>query len=270
MGDTFRERKSTYGTLNSHAKVELVEALRREKEKEARHRADIKAQREKAKEEALKNKIVVDPSASRPFKDLMTKASANHAALTKLDFSVGAWWLSGADVIALADVLKRNTTVTDVNFHGNSLGAQGAGTLGVMLKTNTCITALNLGGNQITSVGATSLAESLHEHTCALRSLLLYSNSISDDGACALAFALGGTKVIESGRDKGATLTNETPNTVLTNLDLSANVLTCKAAAKLAESLTVNSTLAHLQLTHNVLRDAGAQKLEVALQVTKE
>jgi len=196
----------------------------------------------------------------------MLKASANHQALTKLDFSVGAWWLSGADVLALADVLKGNTTVTDINFHGNSLGAQGAAALAGMLKVNTCVTALNLGGNHITNVGATSLAASLHAPTCALRSLLLYSNSIADDGACDLAFALGGTRVITSGRDKGATETNQAPNTVLTSLDLSANVLTCAAAGKLAETLATNSTLTHLQLTHNVLRDTGAQKLEAALE----
>lgn len=194
MGDTFRERKSTYGTMGTSSKIELVEALRREKEKTARHLADAKALREQAKEEGLKNKIVVDPSSSRPFKDLMTKAAANHVALTKIDFSVGAWWLSGADVLALAEVLKRNTTVTDVNFHGNSLAAQGAAALAETLKVNSCIATLNLGGNQITSVGAKSLAESLLSPTCALTSLMLYSNSITDDGASALAYALGGSK----------------------------------------------------------------------------
>ena len=194
MGDTFRERKSTLGSASTSTKIELVEALRREKEKTARHLAEAKAQREQAKSEALKVKIVVDPSASRPFKDLMAKATANHAALTKLDFSVGAWWLSGADVLALAEVLKHNTTVTDINFHGNSLAAQGAAALAGALRVNSCITALNLGGNQITSVGARSLAESLLAPTCALRSLLLYSNAITDDGVLELAFALGGSR----------------------------------------------------------------------------
>ena len=75
----------------------------------------------------------------------MVKAGANHPSLTKLDFSVGAWWLSGADVLALADVLKRNSTVTDINFHGNSLAAQGATAMAEMLQTNTSITSLNLG-----------------------------------------------------------------------------------------------------------------------------
>lgn len=195
MGDTFRARKQTYGTLSTTGRIELVDALRREKDKTARHLVDAKAQRERAREDSLKTKIVVDPSASRPFKDLIAKAERNHAALTKLDFSVGAWWLSGADVVALAEVLKHNTTITDVNFHGNSLAAQGAAALAGMLKINSSITALNLGGNQITSVGAKALAESLHAPKCALRSLLLYSNSITDDGVYALAFALGGTKI---------------------------------------------------------------------------
>ena len=137
---SFRDRKKTYGTLNTTAKIDLVEALQREKEKQARHLADIKAQREKAREDALKNKIVVEPSASRPFKDLMTKASANHAALTKLDFSVGAWWLEATDVLSLAEVLKRNTTVREVNFHGNSLGPQGATALASTIMVNTTIT----------------------------------------------------------------------------------------------------------------------------------
>ena len=194
MGDTIRERKQALATVSTSTKIELVEALRREKEKTARHLADARAQRERAKSEALKVKIVVDPSASRPFKDLVARATANHPALTKLDFSVGAWWLSGADVLALAEVLKHNTTVTDVNFHGNSLAAQGAAALADALRVNSCITALNLGGNQITSVGARSLAESLQSTTCALRSLLLYSNAITDDGVFELAFALGGSK----------------------------------------------------------------------------
>ena len=194
MGDTIRERKQALATVSTSTKIELVEALRREKEKTARHLADARAQRERAKSEALKVKIVVDPSASRPFKDLVARATANHPALTKLDFSVGAWWLSGADVLALAEVLKHNTTVTDVNFHGNSLAAQGAAALADALRVNSCITALNLGGNQITSVGARSLAESLQSPTCALRSLLLYSNAITDDGVFELAFALGSSK----------------------------------------------------------------------------
>jgi hypothetical protein len=69
--------------------------------------------------------------------------------------------------------------VTDINFHGNSLAAQGATAMAEMLKTNTSITSLNLGtpftrftrtqvqiltrrkallgGNHFTSVGARSL-----------------------------------------------------------------------------------------------------------------
>ena len=117
MGDTFRERKQTYGTLSTTARIELVDALKREKDKTARHLADAKAQREKAKQTSLKTTIVLDPSASRPFKDLIAKAERNHAALTTLDFSVGAWWLSGADVIALAEVLKRNFTVTGIDSY---------------------------------------------------------------------------------------------------------------------------------------------------------
>ena len=193
---TFVERKKQYHLLNPKAKIDLVDALRREKEKAERHVADIKAQRERQRAEGLRNKIVVDPSASRPFLDMIARVRTNHAALTKLDFSVGAWWLNGADVITLAEALKQNTTVTELNFHGNSLGVQGAETLAGMLKTNRTLTALNLGGNGITSAGAKSIADSLYFNGGpALRVLQLYSNSITDDGANALGFALGGTKV---------------------------------------------------------------------------
>ena len=58
--------------------------------------------------------------------------------------------------------MKQNTTVTELNFHGNSLGVQGAETLAGMLKTNRTLTALNLGGNGITSAGAKSIADSLY------------------------------------------------------------------------------------------------------------
>ena len=45
MGDTIRERKQALATVSTSTKIELVEALRREKEKTARHLADARAQR---------------------------------------------------------------------------------------------------------------------------------------------------------------------------------------------------------------------------------
>ena len=83
--------------------------------------------------------------------------------LTKLDLSdneIGAQGsvLQGTDKAtpegpaALADGLKSNSTVTELNASNNSLRAAGAKAIGEMLKTNKTLTLLDLSENEIGAV----------------------------------------------------------------------------------------------------------------------
>ena len=60
--------------------------------------------------------------------------------LTFIDNSIG---VEGAK--ELAEALKTNTTLTEINLGDNSIGGEGAKAIAEALKTNTTLTQINLG-----------------------------------------------------------------------------------------------------------------------------
>ena len=182
---------------------------------------------------------------------------------------------SEGDVGLLAEVLKVNTTLTELDFSGISIRNQGATGLAEALKVNSTLTALNLYANGIGDQGPTSLAEALKENST-MKKLNLRYNDTGHQGASGLAEALKENSTLTELNlrangigDQGATGLAEalTVNSTLTALNLDDNGIGDKGATGLAEALTVNSTLTVLNLDDNGIGDEGATSLAEALKV---
>ena len=65
----------------------------------------------------------------------------------KIDFSNSG--MDKTDVKVLAELLKDNTTVTELDASSNGLGAEGAMAFGEVLKTNNTLTLLDVSDNEI-------------------------------------------------------------------------------------------------------------------------
>ena len=94
--------------------------------------------------------------------------------------------LTSGDATKLAEALKQNGAVTELNLWNNSIGPKGAGAL-AEVET---LEALDLGGNGIFDEGAILLASALERKETRLQKLYLQDNAIRDPGAKALARAL--------------------------------------------------------------------------------
>jgi len=91
--------------------------------------------------------------------------------------------------VALAEALRHNTSLLSLDLSVNSgLGHPAAVAFGSALLRNSTLAVLNLGGCSLGDDGAVALAQSLSAFR-GLRSLVLYSNDITDSGAMELAAA---------------------------------------------------------------------------------
>ena len=104
--------------------------------------------------------------------------------MTKLVLSHSGFGDRGAT--ALAEMLKENGTLQQLDVSNNSIGQGGATALAEMLKENGTLQQLNVCGNSIGQGGATALAEMLKENGT-LQKLDVSINSIGQGGATALA-----------------------------------------------------------------------------------
>ena len=160
----------------------------------------------------------------------------SNTTVTELDLSHN--FISAAGAAGLAEALKSNTTLTVLNMSDNDFGDSTAAGLAEALKSNTTLTVLNLSGNFFRAPGAAVLAEALKSNTT-LTELVLANNLIGAAGAAGLAEALKF-------------------NAALTVLCLYNNCIGAAGAAVLAEALKSNSTLTELNLSYNYIGDAAA------------
>ena len=82
-------------------------------------------------------------------------------------------------VIALAELLKSNTTITDLNLNENNLKDVGAKAIAEALKVNTTLKVLDLSLNYIGDEGAQALAEAIDANST-LEQLSISGNDIKD------------------------------------------------------------------------------------------
>lgn len=107
---------------------------------------------------------------------------------TRLDLGYNCITSRGASM--LADALKHNTTLEELDFHNNRVSDVGAHSLAKVLALNiSVVKALGLGSNGITDRGAEHLAEMLTTNRT-ITWLALAGNQIGDRGVQLLANTL--------------------------------------------------------------------------------
>ena len=147
---------------------------------------------------------------------------------------------------SLIEVLKTNSTLTELDLAGNSIGDSGFAEMAEVLKTNSTLTWLNLSVNSIGDGGCAAMAEVLKTNST-LTELDLSVNSIGDEGCAAM------TEVLKT-------------NSTLTELDLAGNSIGDRGCAAMAQALKTNSTLTKLDLSVNSIGDGGCAAMAEALK----
>ena len=105
--------------------------------------------------------------------------------------------------IILANALSSNKSLVSLSLscdqNGISISDDGLRTLAIGLSRNSQLKTLDLTGNTaITASGLRSLKQCFRSPSCALENLRLYGINIGDEGAHALADALGGNKSLKT------------------------------------------------------------------------
>ena len=205
----------------------------------------------------------------------LAEAVKVNTTLTQLDLRDNN--IGDAGATSLAEAMKVNTTLTQLVLRQNNIGDAGAASLAEAMKVNTTLTQLDLLGNNIGDAGATSLAEAMKVNTT-LTQLVLWQNSIGDAGATSLGKAMKVNTALTQlvlwqnniGDAGAASLAEATKvNATLTQLDLSHNNIGDAGSTSLGEAMKVNTTLTQLNLRHNHIGDAGASSLGEAMKVNK-
>ena len=170
-----------------------------------------------------------------------------NAMLQQLDVSHNLIGDGGATT--LAEMLKENRTLEKLDVSNNSIGDGGATALAEVLMVNTTLQKLNVRFNSIGDGGATTLAHSL-KMNMTLQQLNVSNNSIGNGGATALA---------------GMLRVNQT----LQQLNVSFNSIGNEGATALAQKLMVNRTLQQLIISNNFISEGGATALTEVMKQNK-
>ena len=176
---------------------------------------------------------------------ILSDLLCHNTTLTKLSLYGADIQNVGGRAMAMAHVLRHNSTLKILHFAYNDIGDEGAIALANSLRENSTLTDLNLTYNNIGDEGAIALADSLRENTT-LTDLDLYENSVSCNGAMAFAECLH-------------------DNSSLIDLYLNNNNIGNDGAKALAEALHHNSSLKTLGLCFNEIGNDGERTLSDSL-----
>ena len=186
-------------------------------------------------------------------------------------------------VIAIANMIKENTTIVKLNLESNCLGEYGIHELANALRVNTTITNLNLSKNNLEEYGTQKIADALYMNTT-ITKLNLSSNWLGENGALIIAEALLVNTTLRSLnlshnylRRNGfrseigiiAIANALCKNKSITELDLEHNKIGLNGAQELSKALYVNDTLKILNLENNKIREESACEIAKALYVNK-
>ena len=195
---------------------------------------------------------------------LLSRSLGSNLQTTKLDLSVlspplGSWRLS-----TLAEAIKHNSTITQLNLSYIELGTGDCTALAEAIKHNSTITQLNLSDNELGTGGCTALAEAI-KHNSTITQLNLSDNELGTGDCSALTEAIKHNLTItqlslsynQLGTGDCTALAEEIKhNSTITHLNLSCNQLGTGDCTTLAKAIKHNSTITHLNLSYNQL-DTG-------------
>ena len=168
----------------------------------------------------------------------------HNSTLTQLDLS----WnnLSTGDFTALAEAIKHNSKITKLNLSWNNLGTGDCAALAEAIKHNSTITQLNLAENELGTGDCTALAEAI-KHNSTITQLDLSHNQLGIGNCTALAEAMK-------------------HNSTITQLDLSRNGLGTMDCTALAEAIKHDSKITQLNLSRNYLGSGDCTALAEAIK----
>ena len=118
---------------------------------------------------------------------VLAEALKSNSNIQDLNLSDNRFGPEGA--AALGDMLAKNRKLRILHFKGNQIEDQGAIELASRMRGNVFLTDFDLGSNAIGDAGASALAQMIKDNQT-LRSLSLANNSIGDPGVKALVSAM--------------------------------------------------------------------------------
>jgi Leucine Rich repeat len=108
---------------------------------------------------------------------------------TKASIDLSGQHMGDKGAKALAEVLKVNKSITEINIGENQIGDEGARALADAIKVNRTLTKINLWGNRIGDSGAAALADPILLSNRSIIEINLKYNKIGFEGAKALSEA---------------------------------------------------------------------------------
>ena len=155
--------------------------------------------------------------------------------------------LSNTALVKLAQILKTNTTIKEVELESiGANGEAGGDAIALFLRENNTITSLRIGKNALDYLGTKKIAEALKTNK-SLQSVTMPTNGLDEAGAIYIA--------------KSLELNNS-----LTKLDLSDNAIQSAGLIYLSAALESNRSVIHLNLSKNQITDEGIEALASVLQ----
>ena len=211
--------------------------------------------------------------ASSSLHVLLSRSLGSNIQITELDLSFCVP-VNCFECSALAEVIKHNSTITQLNLFRNRLGFRDGTTLAEAIKRNSTITQLNLSRNKLGFGDGTALAEAI-KHNSTITQLDLSRNALGFGDCTALAEVIKHNSTItelklsenELGTGDCTTLAEAIKhNSTITQLDLSRNELGIDDCTALAEAIKHNSTITQLNLSENELGTGDCTTLAEAIK----
>jgi Ran GTPase-activating protein (RanGAP) involved in mRNA processing and transport len=202
------------------------------------------------------------------FNAILVRIRINDPTLKIVDFSENPNPIGDQGALNLANALKGNATLKELNLSGNQIGDDGVKSLVAVLKTIKTLTRVDLNANRIKNEGFKDLANLLKDNKTLTR-VDLGGNEAQIDGFRALLGELRDNSTLTElslshskiGVELAKILANALEgNTALEKLDLSFNNIKNKGVEALANALN-NSALKELYLASNNIKNAGVEAL---------
>ena len=150
-------------------------------------------------------------------------------------------------ITAIADALRVNGGLTELNIAGNSIKDEGITAICNAVQGNK-LTKLNVAGNNISPVGATAVA-AMVAVTGGLTALDLSFNDLNDDGVSTVCDAIQSNK-----------------ETKLASLNMGANSIGPIGAKSVAAMVAVTGALIECDLSNNAMGEEGKASILSAAQ----